>query len=53
MRLVTLLFTSLSLLACVTASANVDIEAGEYFVFYHHDVLGSPVNATKLPLNIR
>lgn len=47
MRIVTLLFVSLTLLLSTATSAEVDIDPGEYVVFYHHDVLGSPVTATN------
>ena len=47
MRTLTLLMTSLTLLVSLAAKAAVDIEPGEYVVFYHHDVLGSPVTATN------
>ena len=47
MRIVTLLMASLTLLVSVAATAEVDVQPGEYLVFYHHDVLGSPVTATN------
>lgn len=45
--LFTLIFTSLTMLVSLAASADVYIEPEEFVVFYHHDVLGSPVTATN------
>ena len=47
MNLGRLILLSICLLASGIISADVSLEPDEYVVFYHHDVLGSPVMATN------
>ena len=47
MRIATFTFAAMTLLFSMVATADVELQPGEYVVFYHHDVLGSPVTATN------